>query len=33
VKNDGEAADENVPNVFRVQRFAECEEVFELRCA
>jgi hypothetical protein len=28
-----EAADEDVPNAFGVQRLAEREEVFELRCA
>ncbi|HEX7678012.1 MAG TPA: hypothetical protein VF713_07810 [Thermoanaerobaculia bacterium] len=33
VEDDREAADQDVPDVFRVQRFAEREEVFELRCA
>jgi len=33
VENDRKAADQNVPNARFVQRFAECEEVFELRCA
>ncbi len=33
VEDDGKAADEDVANAFRVQRFAEREEVFELRCA
>jgi hypothetical protein len=33
VEDDREAADQNVPNAFGVQGFAEREEVFELRCA
>jgi hypothetical protein len=28
-----EAANEDIPDALRVQRFAEREEVFELRCA
>jgi hypothetical protein len=33
MENDREAADQNVPNALCVQRLAEREEVFELRCA
>jgi hypothetical protein len=33
VENDRKAADQNVANTRLVQRFAEGEEVFELRCA
>jgi hypothetical protein len=33
MKNDREATDQDVANAFGVQRFAEREEVFELRCA
>jgi len=33
VQNDSETADENVPNAFGVQGFAEREKVFEFRCA
>jgi hypothetical protein len=33
VEDHREAADQDVPDTFRVQRFAEREEVFELRCA
>jgi hypothetical protein len=31
--DDREAADEDVPDAFGVQRLTEREEVFELRCA
>jgi len=33
MKDDREAADQNVADVFVIQRIAEREEVFELRCA
>lgn len=33
VPDGGEAADEDLPDALRVQRFAEREEIFELRCA
>ena len=33
MKNHGKSADENVPDAFVVQRFAERDEVFEFRRA
>lgn len=32
-ENDGESADQNVADLFLVQRLAERDEVIELRCA
>jgi len=32
-EDNREAADQDVPDAFRIQCFAEREEVFELRCA
>jgi hypothetical protein len=33
MEDDCKATDQDVPNAFRIQGFAEREEVFELRCA